>query len=138
MKQRTIYVTAPDYQRLRNLLESRALSAWGRDGRLDELEAELDRCEVLPSEEIPGDVVTMHSTVQLADLDERRELTYMLVYPHEADIDRGKISVLAPVGTAMLGFREGDDFEWKVPGGVRRMRIVRVASQPESARPVPA
>jgi regulator of nucleoside diphosphate kinase len=136
--ERKIYITAPDFDRLRSLVDAGALSAWARDGRLQELEAELDRSEVLAPEDIPSDVVTMHSEVRLVDLDTQQTMTYTLVYPHEADIDQGKISVLAPIGTAILGFRRGDVFEWRVPGGLRRMRILEVASRSESARIVPA
>ena len=97
------------------------------------LEAELDRAEVVPSGDIPNDVVTMHSEVRITDLTAGEERTLTLVYPIEADSTRGRISILAPIATALLGYRVGDTVEWKVPGGVRRLRIDALLHQPEAA-----
>jgi regulator of nucleoside diphosphate kinase len=75
----------------------------------------------------------MHSTASLIDLDTGEELVYTLVFPAEADIRQGKISVLAPVGTAMLGYGVGAVFEWPVPDGLRRLQVKDVLYQPEAA-----
>ena len=80
-----------------------------------------------------GDVVTMNSEVLVRDLDSKKEMTVTLVFPSEADLEQGKISILAPVGTALLGYRVGDTIEWKVPGRVRRLRVEKVLYQPEAA-----
>ena len=80
----------------------------------------------------------MNSTVRLRDLETGEEETYTLVYPDEADIGENKLSVLAPVGTALLGYRAGDVVEWPVPAGVRRFRIEEVVSQPRGARALTA
>ena len=73
------------------------------------------------------------STVRLKDLDSSKELIYSLVFPKEADVDKGKISVLAPVGTAMIGYRVGDIIEWEVPSGLRRLKVEEVLYQPEAS-----
>jgi len=78
-------------------------------------------------------VVTMNSKVILRDLDISEEMNYCLVFPKDADIASGAISVLAPVGTAILGYREGDIVEWPVPSGKRRIRIEKILYQPEAA-----
>jgi len=75
----------------------------------------------------------MKSRVRVLDLDDICELEYTIVYPHEADYANGKISVLAPIGTALLGYREGDTVEWQVPGGRRRLKIDAVIYQPEAS-----
>jgi regulator of nucleoside diphosphate kinase len=75
----------------------------------------------------------MNSQVLLCDIDTLETMTYTLVFPKDADIDSGSISVLAPVGTAILGYRQGDIVEWPVPAGIRRLRIEKVLYQPEAA-----
>ena len=98
------------------------------------LAGELRRARVVPRAQMPRDVVTMNSTVRLRDLETGEEDTYTLVYPHEADIEANRLSVLAPVGTALLGYRAGDVVEWPVPAGVTRFRVEEVLSQPRGAR----
>jgi regulator of nucleoside diphosphate kinase len=103
----------------------------GSNRHLAELIAELQRAEVVPSDEVPSDVVTMNSTVVLRDLDTGEEETYTLVYPNHADIARNRLSVLAPIGTAILGYQVGDVVRWRVPAGMRRLRVEDVLFQPE-------
>ena len=102
--------------------------------RFDRLEGELLRAEVVPREKLPQDVVTMNSRVVFENETTgiRREIT--LVYPGMADIDAGRISILVPVGTALLGLRVGQSIDWELPGGEKqRYRIVGVPYQPEAA-----
>jgi regulator of nucleoside diphosphate kinase len=76
----------------------------------------------------------MNSTVELEDLEDGEILTYTLVFPENADIESGRISILAPLGMAMLGFKVGDEFEWPVPAGTLRVRVRRlVESKTEPA-----
>lgn len=82
---------------------------------------------------IPGDVITMNSRVRLLDLHDGSVLEYTLVYPGDADYAAGKISVVAPIGAAMIGYKVGDEIEWEVPAGRRRFRIEAVLYQPEAA-----
>jgi regulator of nucleoside diphosphate kinase len=123
-----IYLTQNDMDRLLKLVEAQP----GKDS--EKLENELVRANVVPRDEIPNDVVTMNSKVIFENetTHERREIT--LVYPASADIDAGRISVLAPIGTALLGLRVGQSIDWELPGGVtQRYRIVEVPFQPEAA-----
>jgi regulator of nucleoside diphosphate kinase len=136
MRKRTIYITAQDMEQLRKLLDDerdRHGYGNGRGEHLKGLETEMKRSKCITDHNVPRDVVTMHSTARLVDLDTGEEFIYTLVFPHEADIEQGKISVLAPIGTAMLGYREGAVFEWPVPDGIRRMEIKDVLYQPEAA-----
>ena len=133
-KETSIYVTEPDRQRLEKLIEI----AGGRNGAenheyLRKLEHELDLAETVAPEEVPGDVITMRSKVRLKDLATGEEMVYTLVFPSEANFDEGKISVLAPVGTAMLGYRAGSLIEWQVPSGLRRLKVEEILYQPEAA-----
>jgi regulator of nucleoside diphosphate kinase len=129
MNTRSIYITEADMRRLRPLVDSMKNS---RDD-LRGLQAELGHAQLVMPEEVPHDVITMNSQAKLRDLESGEELVYTLVFPQQANIDQGKISVVAPVGTAMLGHRVGDEFEWEVPGGSVRLRVEQVLYQPEAA-----
>jgi regulator of nucleoside diphosphate kinase len=126
---RTIYITQLDMNRLRSLIESMKTSR--EDVKI--LGAELAQARVVSPSEIPPDVITMNSKAEVRDLDQDELMTYTLVFPAKANVDEGLISVLAPVGTAMLGHRVGDEFEWRVPAGPIRLRVENVLYQPEAA-----
>jgi regulator of nucleoside diphosphate kinase len=133
MGERTIYVTEFDLKRLSSLVN--VARSWNKkDGDyLTRLEEELEWAQVVSPQEIPGDVVTMNSQARVKDLNSNEEMVFTLVFPTEADYERGRISILAPIGTALLGYRAGDTVEWEVPAGVRRLKIVQVLYQPEAA-----
>lgn len=133
MLDRAIVVTEFDQSRLRNLLEG--VRRWNARDRthVDDLEAELDRADVVLPVDVPSDVVTMNSEVAVRDLDSNEEMTFAVVFPSDADVNRRRISILAPIGTAVLGSRVGDMIDWRVPGRSRRLKIERVIFQPEAA-----
>jgi regulator of nucleoside diphosphate kinase len=127
-----IYITEADYEKLHRLIEGRR-SMRGRDDEyLEVLERELDRADIVEAEAIPRDVVTMNSEVRLKDLHSGDTKVYRLVFPSQARTENS-ISVLAPIGTAMLGYRVGDTIEWRVPKGIRRFQVLDVLYQPEAA-----
>jgi len=130
----TIYITEVDLARLRKLIEAARDS--GVDSNtpyMNKLEDELDRANIVDPKEIAMDAITMRSKVRLKDLESSKEMIYSLVFPNEADVDEGRISVLAPVGTAMIGYRVGDIIEWEVPSGLRRLKVEEVLYQPEAS-----
>ncbi len=129
MTGRRIYITEADKKRLGPIVEALKNS---RDD-IRALQAELELAQVVGPAEVPADVITMNSKARLRDLDTDEELTYTLAFPDQASIDEEKISVVAPVGTAMLGQRVGDQFEWEVPAGIVRFRVEAVLYQPEAA-----
>ena len=133
MLDREIVVTDSDQTRLRNLLEG--VRRWNARDRthVDHLEAELDRADVVLPADVPFDVVTMNSEVAVRDIDSDEEMTFAVVFPSDADVNRKRISVLAPIGTAVLGYRVGDTIDWEVPGRTRHLKIERVVFQPEAA-----
>jgi regulator of nucleoside diphosphate kinase len=125
-----IVITAADFDRLQGLLESpRTGPATGASP----LREELQRGKVVAAQEIPKGVVTMNSRVRVRHLDERVSKTYTLVYPADVDIDRGKISVLAPIGAALLGARVDQVVQFNAPAGRRRLRVEKILYQPEAA-----
>ena len=122
-----------DHGRLTALIDQGGATAYALEDNHSPLEVELNRARVLPPGKVPPDVVTMDSTVRLRDLSSGRAVTYTLVFPRDADVTENRISVLAPVGTAILGCREGDTVEVRAPAGLRRLKIEEVVYQPERA-----
>ena len=110
------------------------VSTYRRTKEIEALEAEIERAHVIQARSVARNIVTMNSRVCFQDEDsgECQEIT--LVYPHEADVSANRISVLAPVGAALLGLAVGQVISWPVPGGAtRRLRIIDVPYQPEAA-----
>ena len=129
----SIYITSQDKRRLEELLAEVSVSDPRQRGDLKLLEEELRRAVIVEPKEIPGDVITMNSRAELIDLDTHETVTFTLVFPRDSNVEEEKISVLAPIGAGMLGYRIGDEFEWKVPDGVRHMKVTNVHYQPEAA-----
>ena len=133
MKKRQIFITAFDKKRLDELIaEARRHGGHGL-GDLAGLATELTRAQMVEPRDIPPNVITMNSKVSLRDLDTSEEEIYTLVFPNDADVASGAISVLAPIGTGILGYKEGDVVEWPVPAGKRRIKIEKILYQPEAA-----
>ncbi len=131
--ERAIYMTDFDLKRLRELVGV-GITFKSKDAEyLRSLERELDRARVVDSKAIPKDVVTMNSQVRFVEVTTGEERVCTLVFPGNADIDQNKISVLAPIGTALLGYRVGDAIEWRVPSGKKQVRIEEILYQPEAA-----
>ena len=129
--QQQIRVTDFDSRRLQSLIEGSKLMDRRDAGSVDRLERHLDEAEVTPAGHIGPDVVTMSSQVLVADIDNGETFDFQIVFPRAADAASGKISVLAPLGMAVLGRSVGEEITWKVPGGLRRLRVDRVLYQPE-------
>lgn len=120
-----IYVTEIDRERLQ------ALMAFAQDAPLADLEHEIERAIIVEPQQVSGDVVTMNSRVVLRVDDDREEVA--LVYPQDADERDRKLSVMSELGTAILGFQEGDAVDWMVADRTRSIRIEKVVYQPESS-----
>ena len=124
MKTRKICITQHDMERLRALIE-----VYGGEGA-DVLEEELDKARIVLPKNIPGDVITMNSVVRIKDVDTGEERTFALVFPGNK-VEADTVSILAPAGTALLGYREKDVVEWQVPAGKKRIQVLEVMYQPE-------
>ena len=128
-----IWLTAQDYNRLRQLLAELTRQSRGMQAGVETLEEILDLARVVHAEKVPSNVVTMNSRVLFEDVSTVDKGTVTIVYPADADPSCGKISVLSPVGAALLGESEGDEVELPLPHGqTRRIRINNVLYQPEA------
>ena len=126
---RKIYLTDKDLVRLQELV-----AHFYRNPDIEALEEELSRAVVVPQELIPPDVVTMNSTVRFQDMATGKEMEVTLVYPDKANVDKGRISVMAPVGMALIGLSVGQTIEWPLPkGGVKKLKILFIVYQPEAS-----
>lgn len=133
MENQPIYITKFDLERLEQLIQDAESTEYRKSEYLEKLQMEIRRAVIVSPQEIPANVITMNSTVHLQDLDTGEEETYTLVFPEDTNLEKGKISVLAPIGTAMLGYKVGDIFEWEVPAGKRRLKVREIVYQPESS-----
>lgn len=128
----SILITTHDFERLQRLISGRRGARSVDHEHLDMLEQELDRAEIVSPKSLPRHIVTMNSEVRLLDLDSGEVRVYRLVFPNQNRTDNS-VSVLAPIGTALLGYRAGDVIEWRVPKGIRRLKLLDVVTQPETA-----
>ncbi len=133
MSERTIFITSFDRDRLMDLIEGIRNYNKKSSATLDMLEHELIRGTIVDPEEIPPDVVTMNSKVSIVDMDSGKKKTYSLVFPLKAKIDENRLSILAPLGTALLGYRVGDVIQWDVPSGRKTIKITKILYQPEAS-----
>ena len=122
--QNNLILTQADFQKLSSLIRSE------NSVTAELLEEELGRAAVVADEELPKDVVSMNSKVCFQDLETGKETIVILVYPHEANIEENKISILAPVGSALIGLRVGQIIQWPVPNGKEKtFKVISVLSQ---------
>ena len=120
-KSNSLVISEHDYKRLLPLTEKYKTSA------AEMLDDELGRAEIVPNSDFPVDVVSMNSTVTFMDLDTGEQSTVSLVYPMDADIEKMKISILSPVGTALIGLGVGGKIDWPLPtGNIKHLEVVSV------------
>jgi regulator of nucleoside diphosphate kinase len=132
--QTKLLITESDARHLRTMLQRPELFSERDRVQCEALEQEIERAKVVPSDQIPSNVVTMHSRVRIVDMRTGEQLVYQIVYPHEANYAAKRISILAPIGMALLGYSAGTEVDWTVPSGNRRLRIEAVEHQPKSER----
>ncbi len=133
MSKRRIFITQFDKKRLDDFLAEVSESNFRDRNDLKMLRSELEQAKVVESKKIPPTVVTMNTKLQFRDLDNGTVTEVTLVFPTDANFDAGRLSVMSPIGTAMLGYSEGDTIEWTVPAGKRRIQIEKIIYQPEAA-----
>jgi regulator of nucleoside diphosphate kinase len=133
MDRPSIFITTKDAEKLRELIRDAYHTDYRGSDYLKKLAGEIEKASVMQPDQIPADVITLNSTARIVDQETHEEMVYTLVFPEDADPSQGKISILAPIGTAMLGYKTGDVFEWDTPGGKRTIRVEEILYQPESA-----
>lgn len=130
---RNIVITQQDLERLKKLVAEEREFGKAKDSKeLKALQLELERAHVVEAEQIPAGTITMNSRFLMKHLNSEEKTEYCLVYPEDADLLENKISIMAPIGTAMLGYHEGDEIDWQVPEGTVRLKIEKVLYQPEA------
>lgn len=124
-----IFITEKDYLRLSNLLNNLEVEP----DSLENLEIEMERATILSDDEVPSGLVTMNSTVEYEDLSSGKSTTITIIYPGNETSAGKNTSVLAPLGSALLGLKEGQEINWKFPSGkTKRLKIIKVMYQPEA------
>jgi regulator of nucleoside diphosphate kinase len=126
MNHTPIYISREDYSKLRLLIATALYS--NASAALAKLRDELDRAAVIDPAVFPVDVVTMNSTVEFEDLGTGEIEAYTITFPDKADVAHRRISILAPIGTALIGCRVGDIVKWSTPGGIRQLKVRHVAA----------
>ncbi len=123
----SIMLTEKDYLRIKHVL------SFHEEDDYENLEIEIERATIVPDAEVPRTLVTMNSKVRFLNLQDNKEMTITIVYPSESNFSTGKISVLATLGSALIGLREGQEINWQFPDGkTKTLRILEVLYQPEA------
>lgn len=128
----SITVTDHDYKKLQQCLQDARYLADVPSAAITKLGQELKRAVKVPSKKIMVNVVTMNSQVIIEDVDTKREFEISIVYPGNASIAEKRVSVLAPMGTALLGYTEGSVVEWDMPAGTKKLLVKKIVYQPEA------
>ncbi len=118
-----VIITEEDFQQLKGYIN--------HDDRQDDemtLSGELKRAIILCKDAFPPHAVKINSKVTVLDLKTDRTIEFTLVMPAHADMHKNKVSILTPMGAALIGFRKGEEVEWKVPAGLKRFRILDVVN----------
>ncbi|MEP6672982.1 MAG: GreA/GreB family elongation factor [Chthoniobacter sp.] len=131
MKKRHIVITTADHARLSDLIAFGDFSPRERS-ELRTFERELASAVIVAPDEVPDDVITINSRATLLDYTTDNHIEFTIVFPDEANIAEGKVSVLSPLGTGMLGYRVGDAFEWQALNGAWRLKVTHVQFRPEA------
>ena len=126
MNKKSIYITDLDFKRLQELVKAAREFNQEEEKYVDRLQEELNKATIVEENRLPKKIVTMNSKVELFDLADKETMSYILVFPEVANIDKGKISILSPLGTALLGEKEGDEIELNLVHGTRKIKIIKV------------
>ena len=131
MKSKDIYITQHDLQRLKKLLNDLSKENHHNDFSVQELEGEINRALVVSPKEVPENVITMNSRVLMRDVESGKDMTLWLVFPDKMDAVKNPVSILSPLGTAMIGYKVGDVFTWESPTGKKQIEVLDILYQPE-------
>jgi len=127
-----IVITQNDSEKLRKFIKAARQGASANAAHIQRLVEEIESAEIVDREQIGADVITMNTEAVVKDVKTGETETYKVVFPEYADIDTGKVSVLSPLGCALLGYRINDEIEVDAPGGKRIVRVEKVVYQPEA------
>ena len=121
-KEAQLIITETDFEKLTALVNI------NRSETSELLEVELSRATVVADDKLPKDVVAMNSTVNYTDVETKKSSVLTLVYPHDASIEEKKVSVLAPMGSALIGLKVGQTIQWPMPNGnTKKVKVTSVS-----------
>jgi len=123
METKPLSLSKNDFQLLKDHLEKSNMSPYNKE----KLAAELREASIFSEEELPDDVVCLKSHTRISNIKTGQEFTFTLVMPEEANIKVGKVSVFAPIGIALFGYRTGDRIQWEMPDGIQEFEILSVS-----------
>ncbi len=127
MNNDVLLITEKDFLRIKHTL------SFQRSPEFENLEIELDRAKVIPDNEVPTDLVTMNSKVKFLNINAEKEMVVTIVYPSDTNFAEGRISVLASLGSALIGLRVGQQINWQFPDGqTKTLKILEILYQPEA------
>ena len=126
---KSICITSTDMELLVGLLDFARPTNEIDLANLERLEEELYQANIVEPKDIPLNVVTINSKVWLREIDSDHEITFILVFPLEANLSEHKISILSPIGSAVIGRQTGGIIKWKSPGGIKRAKIRKMLCQ---------
>jgi regulator of nucleoside diphosphate kinase len=122
MEKKSLSLSKSDFKLLKEHLEKSNMSTYNKE----KLQDELKTATIYPEEELPSDVVCLKSEARIANVKTGKEFTFKLVMPEEANIKIQKVSVFAPIGIALFGYRTGDSINWEMPDGIQEFKILEV------------
>jgi regulator of nucleoside diphosphate kinase len=122
METKTLSLSKSDFKLLKEHLEKSNMSAYNKE----KLKTELKEATIYSEEDLPADVVCLKSEARIANTKTGKEFTFKLVMPEEANIKVQKVSVFAPIGIALFGYRTGDSINWEMPDGIQEFKILEV------------
>lgn len=117
------------YESIRKAQNKKAIS----NNEAESLAAELEQAKILEPQEMPHNIVTMNSKVQISFINSEKEVELKIVYPEDANIEENLISIFSPIAAALIGYGEGDTIDWIVPSGPTRIKINKIVYQPEAS-----
>jgi regulator of nucleoside diphosphate kinase len=127
MNEEAILITEKDLLRIQHIL------SFQKSNDYENLEIELERAKIISDDEVPSDLVTMNSKVKFLNVQDDKEMIITIVYPSDANFAEGRISVLASIGSALIGLRVGQEINWQFPNGkTKTLKILEVIYQPEA------
>lgn len=122
METKSLSLSKSDFKLLKEHLEKSNMSAYNKE----KLQAELKAATIYSEHQLPSDVVCLKSEARIANVKTGKEFTFKLVMPEEANIKVQKVSVFAPIGIALFGYRTGDSINWEMPDGIQEFKILEV------------
>lgn len=125
-KQDQVILLKKDFEILNNYVKNLHGMQVNEKENFRKLSQELQKAKLVSEEDFPNDIVRLDSTVVIRDIQTNRDMTITIVMPASADIKQKKVSVLAPIGTALIGFRKGQKVSWEVPAGKKDFMIMHV------------